>query len=408
MNPKFGYKNRSNKASVAWESVYPVSSDDFEEYFKIDKNDIILSIIAFTTTILTWIAFKYYSRSFSYLYSFWDSSEYVIYSMISSGKTHGQDIISTTYNYGKYTDVLNPLPVQRLIYSIFRIITLGHYRLAQLLYTLFFSILSVLIFKRFLIAYNIAKSPLFTSILFCLFPLRFVLYRSLPTYDTLFLCLIFLCFILYRKGFHLCLIFFITISTFTRFEGFLLFIVFLILYALQKDISNIISMGAATFAIFLIINIKYPNYSRFIIPLSTIQGGSNSDHFEMKPFFYYCNLRRSISNLRVIHSLEMIYFPCIFGGFVLLFENLPLSVFCFVYTLFLSCIQSSDMHRFAIPVHIVSILVGLDFFLSIPSIKFALKCLMPFLFLGEMYYCGYQISTRQYLYNIVNYLKQLH
>lgn len=400
MNPKFV---KRNKASIAWESLQPIQSSDFKNILKIDKSDKIISIIAFATTIITWISFKYFSKSFSLIYTFWDSSDPVIYTMISSGKTRREDLIYQNFHNKRYTDVLNPLPVQRLIYRIFRIFSLGYYQLAQLLYTLFFSVLSALIFKRLLTAYNLSKDPLFTTILFCVFPLRFVLYRSLPTYDTLFLCLIFLSFIFYRNGFHFSLILLITIATFTRFEGFLLFIIFLILYALQSDIKSLISMGAATFAIFLIINIKYPNYSQFIIPLSSTQ---NNERFEMKPFFYYFYLRRSISNLRAIHALEMIYFPCIFGGCVLLFENLPLSVFCFVYTIFLSFIQSTDIHRFAIPVHVISMLIGFDFFLSIPSIKFAITCIIPFFFIGEMYYCGYQISTKQFLHHIVSLLKQ--
>lgn len=392
-------KNKDTRAQIAWQSIYPIQSTDIYNFLKIDKDDLIISIFAFTTTILTWIAFKYYSRSFSNIFLFWDSSDPVIYLKITSEKGKG-DIISENYNGRSYKDVLNPLPVQRLILWILHIFTFGQYQLAQLLYTLIFSILSSLIFKRFLIAYKIAKIPLYSTLLFCLFPVRFAFYRNIPTYDTLFLSLILLSFIFYRYDFHFSLIAVVTLATFTKFEGFILFIVYLILYALRTDVNSIISIGVATFIVFLIINIRYPNYSKFIIPMSELRNGRINDSFEMKPFFYYFNLRRSISNLRAIHALEMIYFPCIFGSCILLFESLPLSFFCFAYTIFLSFIQSSDIHRFAIPVHVISILAGLDFFLSTPAIKFAITCLSPFFFLGELYYCGNQISSRSLSYGV--------
>ena len=93
MNPYLGHKNKNNKVTIAWESIHPIDSVDIKSIFKIDKDDIIIAILAFSTTIITWIAFRIYSGSFSILFSFWDSSDAVLYTLMSSGKARGQDMI---------------------------------------------------------------------------------------------------------------------------------------------------------------------------------------------------------------------------------------------------------------------------------------------------------------------------
>jgi hypothetical protein len=91
----------------------------------------------------------------------------------------------------------------------------------------------------------------------------------------------------------------------------------------------------------------------------------------------------------------MVYFPAIFGSVLLLFQAMPLAAFGFVYIGFLSFVQSLDMHRFAIPVHAIALLIGCHFFLSEKLVKFVLSCAIPVAFLCELYYCSQQIKSRQ-------------
>lgn len=372
-------------------SVLPNSQITLKDLLKIDKDDLIISIISCLITILTWTSFAYFSGSFKTMFYFWDTCDSFLYSEISHSKNPNSDPFRK-FNL-KYSDVLSPLPVQRFILRLFLIISVGSYRLAQLLYTLFFSIFSCLVFKRLLLVYNLVKSPLYTTILFCLFPVRFVLYRSISTYDTLFLTLIFLSFISYRIGQQLFMLIFVVLACFTRFEGVILFLVYFLLFLINLDVKNLIlTFGSAVGVVFLY-KTNYPNYRNFIIPHCLISNRMQ-ESFQLNPLFYYAQLRSSISYLRPIHALEMVYFPAFFGSVVLLFVNVPLSLFCLFYSLFVTCIKSRDLHRFAIPAHSIGILIGFDSFLSHKAIQFCIFCLIPFLFLAELYYCGNQITTK--------------
>ena len=381
----------SDNAGIAWGSAYQIKGGNI---FKVTKHDIYSAIAGLITTIFVWFSFHYFSE-FNHIFSYWDSSE-----AFFSYKMRAYSSIRDPYHVNNskivYSDVLNPLPVQRTVFRLFYIVSFGYPHLAQIAYTLFFSMLSVVVFRRFLEAYDIVKDPMMTTIYFCIFPVRFLFYRSLPTYDTLFFTLILLSFYFFRIGYNFPLLITAMLASFTRFEGVILFLTFTPCYFIARDIKNAFIFGVTFFLFaFLIIN-KYPNFMNYMIPFPK----EDTENFNFVLFNHFIEIRDKIRNIRAIHSLHSILFPSFLGAFLLLFQSLPLSFFCFIYSLFLSCFNSLDLHRFSIPVFTLSILVGVDFLISNPSFAPVLKFLVPFIFIAELYYCGYSINGRPIPNNI--------
>jgi hypothetical protein len=300
---------------------------------------------------------------------------------------------------------VSPLRLQRFIVRIFVFLTAGSWRFGQLFYALFFSILVSYLFRRLLLIYGFGRSSLQLSILFTVFPLRFVLFRSLPTYDSLFLCLICAALILYRGDYPLFLIGTIVLASFVRFEAVSLFFVFAACYALAKAYPPALLFAAIGVAMALIVAIFYPDWRDAVVPNAIRTGKPKEQELVTKwPFQFFFIVRDSISNLRQIHTLHMIFFPPLFGSVLLLFQSMPLAIFGFGYTFVLSFIQSQDMNRFAIPVHAITLLTGCHFFLSAKVVSFVIICAAPVVVVFELYYCGQQINSRQLLRSLTGML----
>jgi hypothetical protein len=254
------------------------------------------------------------------------------------------------------------------------------------------------LFRRLLILYGFGRNSFQLTFLFTFFPLRFVLFRSLPTYDSLFLCLILAALIFYRADAPLFLTCTLIFATFVRFEAVFFFAIFAVCYGLTKTYPMAIFFGTFGIIMIVMIVIFYPNWSDAIVPNAIKRGKTKEQEMVTKwPFQFFFRVRNSISNLRQIHTLHMIFVPALFGSALLLFQSMPLALFGFGYTLVVSFIQSQDMSRFAIPVHAIAILIGCQFLLSAKVVTFVLICVSPVVVVFELYYCGQQIHSRQVL-----------
>jgi hypothetical protein len=183
----------------------------------------------------------------------------------------------------------------------------------------------------------------------------------------------------------------------TRFEGSL--IVFIV--AFSYLIAQRWTEGGVLIAAGLVVTIglqrAYPSWRTFIIPnpVTKKDNGIESERFD-KWYSFWTDIVRDIGFLRQIHAYHYVIFPCLLGAAALLFQAIPLAIFCTVYTFGFVCfIRCDDIRRFAIPVHVIAMLIGLDFFLSEKTVRFVIMCSMPVLWVFDCYYFGRQILSRQ-------------
>ena len=196
--------------------------------------------------------------------------------------------------------------------------------------------------------------------------------------------------IFYRIDYYISLLITCTIISFTRFEGLLIFFVYFICYCINQDYSSAVGNLCFFFFVSFFTIRRYPNWKKFVVPNKL----NRNDAFGFQPFHYflYC---RNIICLRAIHVMLFCWLTGIFCGFILLYKSVPLAVFVFTYFLFVINIRSRDLLRFAIPMISISILIGLDFFLSSRKVRNIIKFLFPFFYYVELIYCGSQIGTKQ-------------
>ena len=342
----------------------------------------------------------------SRVFTYWDGINYFVRRQSDNGwKSQWEDPYKRECDTSAEEN-LTPLPVHHYLVSLFVMAALGHRIVGQMIYALVMSSISVFLFRRLLLVYGFKNKSVFLCCLFIAFPPRWVLFRSTATYDSLLLCLIMSSLVFYKIDAQIPLLITCFVGLMTRFELMLMPIIFSICYLIAKrrcDASICFLFGV--FAIALL-QIGFPKWSDYVIPNAIKKGRDPKDieSFTGTLFGFFWTVKGSISNLREIHLLHMVFFPSVFGSALLIAQCLPLSVFGFVYTLFISMIQSYDMNRFAIPVQLLVFLPGIAFFFEDRMVQFVLTILSPIAFLGEAYIAGNQFGSRQFASDLVNYL----
>jgi hypothetical protein len=384
-------------APLAWDSLSPVPGPLFS-LFRPTLHDLLPLILSIAIPISVWAACAH-SRSLNSIFTFWDCGHFLLLHGPIAGTNFTDPFPAATGR--PFEKNVSPLKLQRLIVRAFVLLSAGNIRAGQLLYVIVCSVIVSFLFRRMLIAYGFGRNADLMTCLFSFFPLRFVLFRSLPSYDTLFLCLILAALVFYRRGSLLFLTGTMVLASFVRLEGVCLFGVFAVCYALGRDFPPAVVVATVGFLRVLSIAVFYPTWWDTILP-NAIRHGKEQELVTKWPFEFFNVVRKSISHLRQVHTLHMVYVPALFGSVLLLFQSMPLAIFGFGYVIVLSFIQSKDVSRFAIPVHAITILTGCRFFLSAKPVTFVLYCLAPIMVVCELYYCGEQIHSRQILGHLSN------
>jgi hypothetical protein len=360
-----------------------------------DWTDLIVAIFAVAIPIFVWLS-CIHCASLNHIFTFWDCGHYLLsYGPLS----HGNITDPYPARIGRPREhCVSPFRLHRLIVRTFVLLAAGHWRLGQLIYVLFCSVAVGLLFKRFLIAYGFARSALRLTLLLTFFPLRFVFFRSLPTFDALYFVSILIALILYRLGHPWLLAAALVFASLLRLEAIFLFVGFAICYALIREWPHAVALGAVGVLVVVYVNVFVPDWRDGVIPDAISRGDHHEREFvHTRPFGFFFLVRGDIVHLRQLHTLQMILIPPIFASALLLFQSVPLAVFGFAYVLAVSFIQSQDLNRFAIPVHAITILAGCHFFLSQKVVTFIIVLAAPCVLASELYYCGQQISSRQVL-----------
>jgi len=230
----------------------------------------------------------------------------------------------------------------------------------NLVYTLImcsflFSLSSLYLFRRLLVMFNISN-PTIITIASCFVPISTIMYRVTPTFDSLFSSLLYFSFICFGMDMFSFELITIILIVYCHVEGIAVAVAYIVLHILQKRPLRSSAILSASL-IFYFVFFSFNKPSQYVSGLFLVHQSSSS--ISLKIFKHFFAISDSISNLRTIHSIFYVYGPLLFGGASLVSTCFPMSVFVFVWLLFLVFINGDSIIRIAIPAQVFAYLIGL-------------------------------------------------
>lgn len=330
--------------------------------------------IIMTMLISSFLVYIPFLNQFKILARFYDGPLYAIVAKSLYRIQNLQQATSLINVDGKYFAC--HLPLYPLLIKIVSPLTAFNVSYAIFPATLLASILCVIAFYELLTLYSAVTSPLFTSLLFCFFPARWLIYHSLGASEPLFLFFVFMTFILYKKGYFWGVALAITCASLTRIVGVLLGPAFFILYLRDKQFKKAFILPISGIGILLLFTYYKLQFNDFFAYFS-----KNLVQFKLiqwPPLIVY------FSQLNDAHFWNAEYLLALLGmhlvGLFLCFEKKEFFIFGLIYFIFFLFINHIDLSRYLLPISWICLLIGFDPILSKKPTKIALIILIPFFY----------------------------
>jgi hypothetical protein len=129
----------------------------------------------------------------------------------------------------------NHLPLYPLLIRLLSVVTLGHFPTAMLLATLVSATGAALLFFELLRRFELVASPVWTAMLFCVLPPRWVIYHAVGATEPLFLCCIFAALLALASERPVWVAVFTGLAALTRVTGVLLVPAFMLYYLERRE-----------------------------------------------------------------------------------------------------------------------------------------------------------------------------
>jgi hypothetical protein len=238
----------------------------------------------------------------------------------------------------------------------------------MLLATLLSSTAAAVLFYRVLRALDLVASPVWTAVLFCFLPPRWLIYHAVGATEPLFYCFLFgalLCDARRKSwGVILCVVG----ASWTRITGVLLVPAFALVYAERRawrDLAVLPVAGAGTLALLTFHALRFGDFFAYL----RWQGGTG--HLvDAVPLAAYRDLAASPS----FHATELFFFLYVVlavGTFVL-WKCREVFAVCAVFFVFDLFQYNSDLSRILLPTFPFALLVAFDPVLTRREARFAL------------------------------------
>jgi hypothetical protein len=266
----------------------------------------------------------------------------------------------------------NHLPAYPLLIRVLTPLTLGSYPAAMIVATLLTSVGAALLFYELLTQWELVASPLWTAILFCVLPPRWLIYHAVGASEPLFFCCVFAAFLAYRAERPGRVVLFVTIASLTRITGILLVAVFGLRYLERRDWRRMATMalgGVGVLALFGYYRFVYGDFLAYF-HWSLDQAGMIS----LRPLEIF----RRYASADKLHSVELfagLYIVYAIGT-LLLWKRRALFWYCAVYFAFCTLITHQDLPRYFLAVAPFALLVAFDPILTAPVARFALPLIL--------------------------------
>ena len=294
----------------------------------------------------------------------------------------------------KRTNNMNPeymachFPGYPIVIRIFSFLCFNNYVLGSLLAITFTSYLSVFVFRRLLIVYDLVKDPGYTSFLSIFVPLRFLNYKVVGASEPLYVSVVFLALIFFRTEQLFPMLFCLIYATITRIEGLSIVGTIGLCYLLKFDIIRAIFSGfgaIGTIAVF------YSHYVFFNNVHAYFDHNKNQHDLIGIPFMDFVEMGFYSAYMQQKLLLETVV---IAGLCDMWTKSVPLAIFVFVYFVYVGALKHPDLFRYGIPSYMPCLLIGFDFVWSHPLVKDNIKTItIVYIVIALIYINGQIVSN---------------
>ena len=284
------------------------------------------------------------------------------------------------------------LPLYPVLIRALTLITAGNYPLAMVMATLVSSVAAALLFFKLLQVWNLVKSPLWTTTLFCFLPPRWLFQHSIGASEPLFICFVFAAFLALHKQNVWLVIAAILLASTARITGLLLIPVFGLIYLHQRKYKNVLLLPLALLGIIGVFFYYRYVYGDFFAFFNWHLSKAVKSNLETSSLIKWNPLEifRFYAARPNFHSTElylMLYAIFLTGTIALWKRRRELFIYCLIFFLFSCFIFHYDLPRILLAFAPFAILVGFDDILSRWSFRIIV---FPFLlYLSYIYVWGW-------------------
>jgi hypothetical protein len=266
----------------------------------------------------------------------------------------------------------NHLPGYPLLIRLFTVLTLGAYPAAMILATLATAVGSALLFYELLKREQLVASPLWTAVLFCFLPPRWMLYHAVGASEPLFYCLVFAAFLFLAKERTGAVVGCLALAAITRITGVLLVPIFGLIYLLRGQWRRAFAVPLALLGLVAVFGWYRVVYGNFLAYFSWTVDNAQL----LAPWPFSAFVRKA--GEEGMHSAELYaWLYLLFGiGTLALWRRRELFVYCAVYWVFFTFTTYKDLPRYMLAFSPFALLVGFDAVLTRRECRLVLPLLI--------------------------------
>ena len=280
------------------------------------------------------------------------------------------------------------LPILLKFFSIF---TFGYWFPLMIFFVFLSSGICVLLFERFLTIWNLVNNPIITSSLLSIYPMRLILYHSVPTSDNLFLIFLFLSFISYKFRNFKVLFWSIVLSCFFNQQGYVLSFSFFINFfksgLYSKSFKILFASFLGTLPLLIVQFINTNSFLTFFINHFIL-----SKNYSLLPLKIFFEGALSIEFMTHFQTNYILYGSCILGILFISNFSILFVIYPIISILFISSMNYVDIYRSSVSLEIFTILIGFDSFFNSTKFKKINKIFLIFYLIA-----GYILSINNYI-----------
>ena len=282
-------------------------------------------------------------------------------------------------------------PMYPILIRLLTLFTLGNYPAAMVLATLSSSIGAVLLFYKLLQSWELVRSPIWTSVLFCFFPERWLMQHVIGSTEPLFFCLIFGAFISYKQKRDLLVFLCITLACLTRPPGFLMVPIFGFFYLRHRRWKTAFLIPFTLSGLLLLFLYHQYVFGDFLAAfrMHTTMAFASSSTQRSSINSYPLAIYRFYAERPSFHSTELFLLLYVLSliGTLALWKKKEFFFYSLVYLLFTFFVFSFDLPRYLLPIAPFAYLVAFDEILSHRAFRFIVFPL--FLYLAYTFVLGF-------------------
>ena len=321
-------------------------------------------------------------------YAYWDGPNY-IYAAKTMYNIPDDNPWTVHFSYPTYYFACH-FPGFPLVVRLFSMIFFNCYWIGYVVAIFFCSCLSFYMFRRMLIVYGCVHDPRWTTLVLCLFPIRYFLYSAVGASEPLYISFCYGAMTFYRIGRKVPMLLCLWGATVTRIEGLSIVGTIGLCYGLRLEILNGLwtSLGfLGPAAVAVMHKQKFGTYRAYFM--------FNNNLLQFPPFYRLIIDSKYESHVPTLMGAMHLYWIMIAGALILYQQAVPLAIFSTVYLIYSSCLFHIDVHRYSLPGYILCLLVGFDCIWAHPHFKLAAPILgIVYIVYTTGYSAGQMVTNR--------------